>query len=185
MDIIENVRQYVEAECKKPTSKYGYGPYEFHFVPMVKYAQKLCDEIGGDKEIITIAAWLHDIGSIVYGRKDHHVTGAEISEMVLRNLNFPDERIEKVKKCILNHRGSTENKLESIEEKIIAEADAISNFDNLAGIFMAAFVYEKMDQGEAKKSVKQKLENKYRQLNFEQSKKMIEPKYKAAMLLLE
>jgi len=184
MDIAEGVRSYVEEECKKPTSKYGYGPYEFHFVPMVKYAEKLSDELGGDKEIISIAGWLHDIGSIIYGRKDHHITGAALAENKLRELNYPKEKIEKVKNCILNHRGSLNKEQNTLEEKIIAEADALSNFDNISGIFMAAFVYEKLDQEEARESVKKKLENKYKQLRFEQSKKIIKPKYDAVMLLL-
>lgn len=184
MNIIEAVRSYVEDECKKPTSKYGYEPYKFHFEPMVKYAEKLSDELGGDREVISIAAWLHDIGSIIYGRENHHITGADIAENKLRELNFPEDKIEKVKNCILNHRGSLRKEQHTIEEKIIAEADVLSNFDNISGIFMAAFVYEKLNQDEARKSVKRKLENKYKQLHFERSKEIIKPKYEATMLLL-
>lgn len=185
MDIIEAVRSYVEGECKKPTSKYGYAPYEFHFVPMVKYAEKLSDELGGDKEIISVAGWLHDIGSIVYGRENHHITGATLAENKLRELNYPEDKIEKVKNCILNHRGSLQKEQNTLEEKIIAEADVLSNFDNISGVFMAAFVYEGLNQADAKKSVKKKFENKYKQLHFEQSKKMIKPKYEALMLLFK
>lgn len=185
MDIVNEIRQFVENECRKPASKYGYEPFPFHFVPMVSYAHKLADELGGDKEVILISAWLHDVGSIVYGRKDHHITGAKIAEEKLRELQYPEEKIELVKKCILHHRGSKQNERNSLEEKIIAEADTMSNFDNLAGIFKAAFVYEGKDQGEAKDSVRQKLERKWKQLHFESSKKMIRPKFEAAMLLLK
>mgnify|MGYP001580334747 CR=1 FL=1 len=184
MDIVAEVKKYVEDECKKPTSKYGYEPFEFHFVPVVKYALELSDEFGGDKEIITIAGWLHDIGSIIDGRNDHHISGAKIADKKLRKLNYPEEKIEKVKKCITNHRGSRESNRESIEEKIIAEADAMSNFDNIAGIFKASFKYENMTQGEAKVAVRKKLQNKYKQLHFDKSKEIIRPKYEAAMLLL-
>lgn len=41
MDLVEQVRQFVEAECKKPSSHYGYEPFPNHFVPMVNYAQEL------------------------------------------------------------------------------------------------------------------------------------------------
>jgi uncharacterized protein len=184
MDIVEAVRLYVEDECKNPLNEQGYEPYIFHFVPMVEYAEKLADELGGDKEIISIAGWLHDIGSILKGRENHHVSGARIAETKLRELNYPEEKIEKVKNCILNHRGSQKNSRETIEEKIIAEADTLSNFDNISGIFKMAFVYEGLDQGEAKEAVRKKLENKYKQLHFEQSKKMIKLKYDAVMLLL-
>ena len=36
----------------------------------------------------------------------------------------------------------------------------MSNFENIAGIFKAAFVYENLTQGEAKDSVRKKLEDK-------------------------
>ncbi len=61
----------------------------------------------------------------------------------------------------------------------------MSNFDNIAGIFKAAFVYEDQTQDEAKESVRKKLENKWNQLKFESSKKIIKPRYDAAMLILK
>lgn len=184
MDIVEEVRTFVEEECKKPTSKYGYEPFHFHFVPMVKYAERLADEMGGDEEVILIAAWLHDIGSIMFGRENHNVTGAKIAEEKLKELKYTPEKIELVKKCILNHRGSLQNHRETVEEQIIAEADVMSNFDNIAGIFQAALVFEHKNREEARLSVKKKLENKWNQLHFEKSKNMVRPKYEAAMILL-
>lgn len=184
MNIVQEIKNFVENECKKPSSKYGYEPFLFHFVPVVEYAEKLADELGGDKEIILIAAWLHDIGSIIYGRNDHHITGAKVAEEKLKELGYPVEKIELVRKCILNHRGSQQNFRDSIEEQILAEADVMSNFENIAGIFKAAFVYENLTQGEAKDSVRKKLEDKWRQLHFDSSRKIIRPKYEAAMLLL-
>ncbi len=185
MDIVQKVKKYVREECKKPTSKYGYEAYSYHFVSMVKYAEKLADKMGGDKEVILVAAWLHDIGSTICGRDNHHVTGAKIAEKKLRELKYPEKKIELIKKCILNHRGSVGNNRDTIEEKIISEADTMSAFDNISGLFKAAFVYEDKDQGEARDSVNQKLERKWKRLHFDSSKKIIEPKYKAAMILLD
>lgn len=185
MNIVEKVKNFVEDECKKPTSKYGYEPFPSHFVPMVARAKELSIKLSGDLEIILIASWLHDIGSIIHGREDHHITGAKIAEEKLKELNYPSNKIELVKKCILNHRGSQENKRVTIEEKIIAEADALSNFDNISGIFKAAFVFENKTQEEAKISVRKKLKRKWDQLHFEESKNLIKPKFEAIMLLLK
>lgn len=182
---IEEIKKFVEDECKKPTSKYGFEPFTHHFEPTVNYAIKLADELKADKEVVIISAWLHDIGSIIYGRENHHITSAEVAEKLLKKKKYPADKIALVKKCILNHRGSVKNKQISLEEKIIADADAMSNFDNLPGIFKAAFVYEDLDQGEAKISVRNKLKNKWSQLNFEKSKELIRPRYEAAMLLLK
>ncbi len=30
---MKEVKNFVEEECKKPTSKYGYEPLVFHFIP--------------------------------------------------------------------------------------------------------------------------------------------------------
>lgn len=183
--MIEQIRKFVEDECKKPTSKYGYEPFTDHFIPMVEYASVLADEFKADKEIVMISAWLHDVGSIIYGREDHHVTSAKEAEKLLKMMNYPAERIEHIKKCILNHRGSVKNECVSSEEKIISDADAMSAFENITGIFKAAFVYENLDQAEAKESARNKLQNKWEQLYFKKSKELIRPRYEAAMLLLK
>ncbi|MFH1509822.1 MAG: HD domain-containing protein [Candidatus Nealsonbacteria bacterium] len=184
MNIVEQVKNFVEEECKKPTSKYGLEPFSCHFVSVVEYATQLANKLEVDKEVVLIASWLHDIGSIMNGREDHHITGSEIAEKKLKELNYPPEKIELVKKCILNHRGSQDSNRESLEEKIVADADAMSNFNNIPGIFKAAFIYENKTQEGAKESVKQKLINKWNKLHFDDSKEIIKPKYEAIMLLL-
>ncbi len=184
MDIVNKIKKFIEEECKKPTSTYGYSPFEFHFIPMVRYANELAEEYNADKEIVLLAAWLHDIGSIIYGRENHHITGVEIAEKKLKELNYPEQKIELIKKCIMNHRGSVPKKRESIEEQIIAEADALSNFDNITNLFDAVFTYEKLSRKDAEKSVREKLQRKWNQLTFEKSKERVKSKYDAAMLLL-
>ena len=61
----------------------------------------------------------------------------------------------------------------------------MSNFDNIGGLFKAAYEFENLNQQEAQESVKAKLQRKYKKLHFEQSKKIIQPKYDAIMLLLK
>lgn len=181
--ITEEIRKFVEEECKKPSSKYGYDPYLFHFLPTLKYAKILAEQLHADVEIVEIAALLHDLGSIIHGREDHHITSSEIAEKKLRELSYPEEKIKKIKQCIISHRGSKKIIRETAEAQIIADADAMSAFDNIAGIFQAAFIYENKNQEESKKSVKQKLINSFDKLS-PQAREIIKPKFDAAMLLL-
>ncbi|GHV26801.1 hypothetical protein FACS1894176_07970 [Bacteroidia bacterium] len=44
-NLIDQIRNYIEEECKKPTSKYGYEPFTEHFIPMVAYAKELADKL--------------------------------------------------------------------------------------------------------------------------------------------
>jgi ADP-ribose pyrophosphatase YjhB (NUDIX family)/HD superfamily phosphodiesterase len=181
--IVEEIRRYVEEECKKPTSKYGYEPYFAHFIPVYKNAKLLAEKENADLEIVELAALLHDVGSIIYGRENHHITSSEIAEKKLKELNYPVDKIEKVKHCILAHRGSHDISRDTIEAQIIVDADAMSHFDNIGGPLKAAMVYEGLGQLEASKSVKEKLERSYNKLSKD-AKEIIKPKYEAAMLLL-
>ena len=185
-DILKEIKKFVEDIFGSNEAKYKES-YQNHFIPVVNYVKKLGYEFNLDKEkieIIEISAWLHDIGSIVYGRENHHITSTEIAEKKLKELNYPKEKIELVKKCILNHRGSVNNKRDSLEEQILVEADTMSAFDNIEGLFQAALLWEKLNQKEARNSVKEKLKRKYNQLS-EKSKELIKPKYDAAMLLFD
>lgn len=185
MTIIEKIKNFVEEECKKPSSKYGYEPFIHHFIPMVKYAKKLSEKLWWDLEIIILASRLHDIWSIIFWRENHHISWAKIAEEKLNEFWYPEEKIQLIKKCIFNHRWSQNLIRETIEEQIVAEADVMSAFDNLSWIFKAAFVYENLNQDKAKKSVKEKYINKWNQLHFEESKKILKPKFDALMLILE
>lgn len=185
-NIVEEVRKFVEEECDKPNANYPTA-YKYHFISMHEIAKKLAEKLNADVELVEIAAWLHDIGAIIYGRKNHHITGAKIAEEKLKELNYPKDKIEKVKICILNHRGSQEknNKRDFIEAKIIAEADILDAFNNVPKQFLITLVHEKKSLEEAMNSVKNKLQNKWNQIELEESKKLIKPKYEAAMLLLK
>ena len=183
--IVEQIRKFVEDECKKPGANYGMTAYNHHFISMHNYSKELAEKLHADVELVEVAAWLHDIGSIMRGRKDHHITGSRIAENKLKELNYPQDKIELIKRCILNHRGSTEekNNRKSVEEKIITEADCLCTFDDLAKHFWVVYSAEKKSLEEGKKSVKQKMMNKWNQLSPE-GKKLIKPKYEAIMLLL-
>lgn len=152
---------------------------------MVGYAEKLAVEMGADVEIVEIAGWLHDIGSIMVGRSDHHLTGAKIAGEKLKEFGYPEEKIVLVQNCILHHRGSIKSEMGSLEEQIIADADSISCFDNLTGFFRAALINENKNEEEAIILVNNEINSKWNQLKLERSKEIIRPKYEAFKILFE
>jgi len=184
MDLVEEIRIYVKKECGKETNFFGMSAYNYHFVSMVKYAKQLAKETGADMEIVEIAAWLHDIGSILGDYKNHHISGAEHAGKLLAKYNYPEDRIEQIKHCILAHRGSKDIKRETIEAECIADADARSHFDNIAALFNLASVVRKLEINEARTFVKEKLQRSWKKLT-PRAKAVIKPKYETAMLLLE
>jgi len=184
MDIVEEIRKYVESECRKDSNIFGMNAYDGHFVSVVKYAKILAKEADADMEIVELSAWLHDIGSIIEGdSENHHIVGSKLAEELLKKYNYPQDKIDKIKHCIIAHRGSKDIPRESIEDECIADADAMSHFDNINSLFYLALVARKIEPSEAKTFVREKLERSWKKVT-PRAKVLIRPKYEAAMLLL-
>ncbi len=97
-----------------------------------------------DLEILEPAALLHDIARIKEdndnsGKTDHAVLGSEMSKIILKKLNYPEYKIIHICECIRSHRYRTGHKPETIEAKILFDADKC---DTLGAIGIArSFVW--------------------------------------------
>ncbi len=184
----EDILNYLEIEIKKraenENNKFGIGVL-YHIEAVVKNAEILADKYNADKEVCIIAAWLHDIASITDYKlyKEHHIEGTKIADEILRKFKYDDNKIELVKVCILNHRGSVDNKRLSREEQIIADADAISHFDSIPSLLYLAYKEKNMDIEDGKNFVKGKLERSFKKLSDE-SKIFYKEKFENVMKIL-
>ena len=182
-DIIDYLQKEVYSRCKQPTNKFGMGCY-YHIEAVAKNAEILAGKYGADKEVVIIAAWLHDIASITdYAMyEEHHKYGADIAKEILNELNYDKEKIALVQKCILNHRGSVKLERNSIEELCVADADAISHFDSVPSLLYLAYVEKGMDIEHGASFVRDKLERSYSKLSDE-SKDVYKEKYEQVMAI--
>ena len=107
IDILEYLQEELYFRCKQPTNKFGMGCF-YHIEAVVKNSEFLADRYGADKEIVMIAAWLHDIASVTdYNLyENHHIYGAEIAYDILKKWSYDESKIDIVQNCIKNHRGS-------------------------------------------------------------------------------
>lgn len=82
-----------------------------------------------DLEVLKSAALLHDIARTREDHEDqkidHAVLGAEMSEKILRELTYPEEKIKQIKHCIVAHRFRGRNKPKTKEAKILSDADKL------------------------------------------------------------
>ena len=86
-----------------------------------------------DLDILKTAALLHDIARTREDKDgragmlgvDHAVLGAEMSDKILTELNYPQEKIANIKHCIASHRFRGENPPRTIEAKILSDADKL------------------------------------------------------------
>lgn len=183
-DILEKLQDEVHSRCLADTNQFGIGCY-YHIVAVVKNAELLADKYGADREVVMIAAWLHDIASITdYSLYElHHIHGAEMAYDLLKEYSYEEQKIFLVQECIRNHRGSIDAKRNSLEELCVADADAISHFDNIPGLLYLAYCQKGMGIEEGKEFVKEKLTRSFRKLSIE-SKKYYQGKFKNAMKFL-
>lgn len=102
-----------------------------HIERVYRMALKIAkEEKNVDLDVLRVAALLHDIGRVKEdedktGKVCHAKESARMSERILKTLNYSDEKIEKIKRCILTHRYKADNRPSSIEEKILFDADKI------------------------------------------------------------
>lgn len=183
-DILSLLQNEVYTRCQKPTNKFGMGCY-YHIEAVVKNAELLAQNYGADKEVVMIAAWLHDIASITdYSLyKNHHIYGAQMSYNILSELHYDESKITLVQRCIQNHRGSVCIEKRSKEEICVADADAISHFDSVPNLLYLAYSERKMSLEDGIQFVREKLERSFSKLSPD-SKVFYKEKYSEAMRIL-
>ena len=105
-----------------------------HVMRVYNLCLKLAEyESNADLDILRTAALLHDIARTKEDEEgragvisvDHAVLGAKMSDRILRELEYPEEKIERIKHCIVAHRFRGENPPRTIEAKILSDADKL------------------------------------------------------------
>lgn len=83
-----------------------------------------------DREVLEASALLHDIARTredqdKTGQTDHAILGAEMAKPILEKLKFSPAKIEHIQSCIISHRSKTNAKPETLEAKILFDADKL------------------------------------------------------------
>lgn len=145
--------------------------WEFHVQPVIKYSLEMADKYGADKEVVWLGAMLHDIG-ILYNGANHDESGAKKADEILRKEGFDKETIHKVSGIVLKHRVK-KYPPESLEEKVVATADAMSHF--LPSYYLGIAIIAKDDYAGIIENNFLKLEKDYRKkMFFEDEKKQFD-----------
>lgn len=115
----------------------GGGGHDFdHVLRVVALAERIAVAEGADLAVVRTAALLHDIGESE-GRADHHLRGAAMARDLLRA--EPPEFVEAVAHAIAAHRYRSAPNPESLEAKVVSDADKL---DALGAIGIArVFAY--------------------------------------------
>ena len=94
---------------------------------------RLCTQIGqvekADLEVLAVAAYLHDVGRFykakTKGRVCHGEKGAEMAAAFLEPYNLPAEKRANIIHCIRSHRFRGNHEPQTLEAKILFDADKL------------------------------------------------------------
>ena len=158
--------------------------WKFHLLPVIKNAIMLAEKYGADRDVVEVSAIFHDYADLLdfANRDNHHILGAELAEGILIQDGYPQEFVDKVKKCIINHRASVVNDKFTIEEICVADADAMSHMDSFVELICwRAYLGE--DILTCNNFVKTKIKKSYSKMS-NASKELMKEKYDSIMKVL-
>lgn len=121
MDLLQKVVAFAR-------SSYAAGDWP-HIIEVVQYAQQLARAMGADEEIVTIAAYFHDMSRATTGRHQHNIKSAQMARQWLTEHGYPAERTSRIAAAIVAHmRPSVGPEREALpmEDRILYDADKIS-----------------------------------------------------------
>lgn len=170
---IIKIEEKVREESEKFRERDGFDFWNEHIKYVVKNAQQLAHEKNTNEEIVVLSALLHDIALILEqgSREDHHLSGALIAEEMLSDIDYPKEKLEKVKTCIKNHRKPAKDNIDgTTEEKCLADADALSHLDNIPMLFHLAYGDMGLTTPEGREFVEKKLRKTFKKMSDETQK---------------
>lgn len=159
MDLIEKTREFVVTFLEGEPSSHDMS----HINRVEALCLKIQKEEGGDPLVIQLAALLHDVGVIREHEEggDHAIYSADIASEFLSKTGLGKEVIEAVTSCIRTHRFSVEEIPETLEARILQDADRLDAL-GAVGIFRAVLsigalrmlkYVTGMDKGSSKRTV--------------------------------
>ncbi|NQU77171.1 HD domain-containing protein [Candidatus Falkowbacteria bacterium] len=143
-----------------------------HCIRVYNNCLLIAEEEKVDLEVLQAAALLHDIGGAIEmsdqtGEIDHAEESVKMAAPILKDLDFPEDKIKHIQDCIISHRYRNENKPKTIEAKILFDADKL---DSLGAIGIArsyiwvaknnAKIYTNIDDIDVDEYVKENLAGK-------------------------
>lgn len=133
--------QHIKQLIKEQFSGEGSGHDWHHIERVYKMACAIQEKEGGDREIVELAALLHDIS-------DHKLNGGKLNagggeaRKILQSLNYDKEKTELIAKIVdgVSYKGAhVKDQMDSLEGKIVQDADRL---DAIGAIGIArAFSY--------------------------------------------
>jgi uncharacterized protein len=99
-----------------------------HCLRVLANARKIAAAEGGDLEVLTAAAFLHDISNLPKNHPESHLSSersSEHAEKILKEFGFSEDKLRKTKDAILCHSYSRGLTPQTLEGRIFQDADRL------------------------------------------------------------
>jgi len=113
-----------------------------HVMRVYRVAEVLAQREGADLEVVRAAALLHDAQAASGSeslRLEHHEAAAAFAAIVLKEEGWQDHRIEAVQDCILTHRFRAGLSPQTLEAKVLFDADKLDAIGAIGAARALAF----------------------------------------------
>ena len=139
MNLIERISDIARSHFESARSSHRWD----HTQRVYRMALHLGEQEGADREIVALAALLHDIGRTEedrsQGRIRHAERGADMARKILAGEGLEDNKIGKIVHCIATHRFRDNKQPETPEAKVLFDADKL---DSIGAVGIArAFLF--------------------------------------------
>ncbi len=184
--IRKKVNKLVKDACYSPNNAYTYTAWEHHIEPVIAHCLDLGKKLKADLEVLELAALIHDYSAIVdiKNQKDHHIHSARMAREILEKEDFNEIKIQKIEEAIISHRGSLKMDRNSLEAKILASADAMSHFTELADMFYLTYGVHKFKTKEGAEWLLSKLERSWNKI-IPEGREMVSDDYSIALKIIK
>ncbi len=137
MPVVDTLKKLVQKTMEAHTT------HDWEHVERVyKLSTIIAEKEGADVELCQVGALLHDIGRVI--GEPHNLTGRGRAKVLLRGMSYPSKKIDHVLRIIEHHGFSGRDKLESIEEKVVWDADKL---DGIGAIGIARAFHMRGETG--------------------------------------
>ena len=148
--------------------------WNVHVKPVIEYGKQLAEKYDADLEIVWLASILHDIARLD-DVENHDEVGSEKAYEILLEKGFGENAAKRVRETILTH-SCKQHMPETIEQKVVASADAMSHF--LAPFYLWMGRHSDKDFKEFQKKNLQRIEHDFNdKIFFEDEKRIVKNQY--------
>jgi uncharacterized protein len=140
-EMIAYVRQFIEEHdpiATKLAKRFPFRRLFDHCTRTLRWAQRIQEREGGDREIVEIAALFHDAGKCVDNTLEGHArAGAAICERYLVSQGFDPDKRARIVYIVRNHVHSMRDVPLSLEAQIVRDADLLDEVGALTVLWDA------------------------------------------------